>query len=84
MNERIKTLFKQAGGYVEVDDKGNYFTYMQDFDPEVFANLIVKDCVGIVENVSPGYTDYRNQIEDAFRNDCVLVLKDSFGITNEI
>ena len=44
MNKRIEMLFKQAGGYVEVDDKGNYFTYTQDFDPETFANLIVKEC----------------------------------------
>jgi hypothetical protein len=44
MNEQIEILFKQAGGYVEVDNDGNYFTYTQDFDPEKFAELIVREC----------------------------------------
>ena len=44
MNMSIELLFKQAGGYVEVDDSGNKSTYTYDFDPEVFANLIVKEC----------------------------------------
>ncbi len=43
MNEQIEILFKQAGGYVEVDNDGNYFTYTQDFDPDLFAELIVKE-----------------------------------------
>ena len=44
MNAVVEKLFKLAGGYVEVDDSGNYFTYTQDFDPEKFAELIVKEC----------------------------------------
>ena len=38
------------------------------------------ECVGIVENLSPGYKDYRDQIEDAFRRDCVIEIKKRFGV----
>lgn len=47
---------------------------------EKFAELIVRECVGIVEGLSPGYQDYRNQIEDAFRRDCVQSIKEHFGV----
>jgi len=45
-----------------------------------FAELIVRECVAIVENLSPGYNDYRNQIEDAFRGDCVGKIREHFGV----
>ena len=44
MNERIKTLFIQAGGGVE-EENGNLWTYSDDLDPEKFAQLVVKDCL---------------------------------------
>jgi hypothetical protein len=69
MNERIKELMEQA------EDPEHGFVI-----PELFAQLIVKECVGIVENLSPGYQDYRNQIEDAFRNDCITEIKYHFGV----
>jgi hypothetical protein len=81
MNKSIELLFKQAGGYIEVDDSGNQSTYTYDFDPETFALLITKECINVVETLSPGYDDYRNQIEDAFRRDCVEQLKERFGVS---
>ena len=45
-----------------------------------FAVLIVQECASVVENLSPGYKDYRNQIEDAFRRDCVTDIKHHFGV----
>jgi hypothetical protein len=51
-----------------------------NYDEEVFAELIVRECVSTVENLSPGYQDYRNQIEDAFRRDCVEQIKQHFGV----
>lgn len=73
MNERINGLWWKARiGYNN-----------QSCDPEVlekFAELIVQECVGVVENLSPGYTDYRNQIEDAFRGDCVGKIREHFGV----
>ena len=44
MNERIKTLFIQAGGGVE-EENGNLWTYSEDLDPEKFAQLVVKECL---------------------------------------
>ena len=46
MNERIKTLFIQAGGGVE-EENGNLWTYSEDLDPEKFAQLIVRECIDI-------------------------------------
>ena len=70
MNDRIELLFKQAGGYVEVDDEGNYFTYTQDFDPETFAKLIIKECTKVVE---------KNLFEDIGRTTSRKV-KQHFGV----
>lgn len=47
-----------------------------------FAKLIVGECVQIVENLPPGYSDYRSQIEDAFRVDCVGRIQEKFGVNN--
>jgi len=78
MNERIKELEKQCWNHrvngVLVDGHLH-------FDAQKFAELIVQECIRIVENVSPGYEDYRNQIEDAFRRDCVEEIKQSFGVS---
>ena len=45
-----------------------------------FARSIVAECTSIVENLPPGYNDYRNQIEDAFRRDCVGKIQETFGV----
>lgn len=46
MNERIKTLFIQAGGGVE-EENGNLWTYSDDLDPEKFAQLVVRECADV-------------------------------------
>jgi hypothetical protein len=74
MNKRIKELAEQAGFYF---DEYNEPTTRK---AEKFAELIVKECIGVVENLSPGYKDYRDQIEDAFRRDCVEEIKHKFGV----
>ena len=73
MNERIKQLAKQAN-VLHTDFFDN------EWEVEKFAELIVAECIGIVENLSPGYKDYRDQIEDAFRRDCVIEIKNRFGV----
>jgi len=80
MNERILELAEQASNTTTsyYDGRGNVTQTV--FDKEKFAELIVKECVSIVEGVSPGYEDYRNQIEDAFRRDCVESIKHKFGV----
>jgi hypothetical protein len=44
------------------------------------GELIVQECVSIVQGIEPGYKDYRDQIEDAFRRDCVAEIKHKFGV----
>ena len=85
MNERIKELGRQAGfAFIEDGVYGQRWYSskcgMDKLEFEKFAELIVAECVGIVENLSPGYKDYRDQIEDAFRRDCVIEIKQHFGV----
>jgi len=68
MNQQIKELALEC-----------YNPY-SNFDHEKFAKLIVQRCVTIVEGIEPGYKDYRDQIEDAFRRDCVAEIKHKFGV----
>jgi hypothetical protein len=77
MNERIKELAEQAGFNMHNDlIDGHNFNY----EIEKLANIVIQECIGVVENLSPGYKDYRDQIEDAFRRDCVAEMKLKFGI----
>ena len=81
MNERIKELALQCGAWHQVYDEqrlmiNEYFNY------EKLAKLVVKDCMEIVQNLSPGYKGYRDQIEDAFRRDAVQEIKYKFEIEN--
>ena len=76
MNERIRELVRQAG----LDDADFPIENWDNVPLAKFAELIVAKCVGIVENLSPGYKDYRDQIEDAFRRDCVIEIKKHFGV----
>jgi hypothetical protein len=48
MNERIEELWSQAGGHY---DSGNQHTWPQYTidDPKKFAELIVRECVGIAD-----------------------------------
>ena len=67
MNKNIEILFKQAGGYVEVDSEGNRFTYTQDFDPDKFASLIIESCTQTL--VNHGYTDAATVLETEYAED---------------
>ena len=77
MNERIREFEKLSG--LEVYGLGARREYW-DRCTEKFTKLVIKDCIGIIEKLSPGYDDYRSQIEDAFRRDCIDEIKQHFGI----
>jgi hypothetical protein len=87
MNERIKELAEQA--------KLNPVLLLQHWGTndaltdseqesleriEKFAELIVQECITIVENLDPGYEDYRNQVSKTFGGDCIEEMKFHFGI----
>jgi hypothetical protein len=69
MNQRIQQLAEQA-------TSGDGWL----FDKDKFAELIVRECISTIEGIEPGYKDYRDQIEDAFRRDCVEEIKHKFGV----
>jgi hypothetical protein len=82
MNDRIKELALQCGAWHQVYGEQRLMNN-ENFNYEKLATLVVQDCIDIVENLSPGYKDYRDQIEDAFRRDCVLEIKHKFEIKDE-
>ena len=72
MNERIKQLAQQAGwGKGETYDD---CIQCSPFDPEIFAELIVKECANAIVNDSR-LSDVRTA-----RNGCVRTIKEHFGV----
>ena len=56
MNERLKELAKQAGYYQEQDVDGSRFDAMPRQCFEKFAELIVRECLGLTDghgNIRP-------------------------------
>ena len=75
MNEIIKNLFIQAGGSIE-EENGNLWTYSDDLDPELFAQLVVRECVAICQDV-----DGEDSIEaKSGRQDCAVEIREHFGV----
>ena len=80
MNERIRELAEQAGYTKDMFGVGHWDM------PECqkFAELIVKECVGVVDKIVPpgyaDYPDYRDQIEQSFRRECAVEIKEHFGV----
>jgi hypothetical protein len=73
MNERIKELHNKV-----VSESENMRWNIED--SEKLTKLIVQECVDIVSKVPNGYRDYRNQIEDAMRADCLQAIQEHFGV----
>ena len=52
MNDRIKELWKQAGGHYNSGNQHTWPEYTID-DPEKFALLIVRECAEIADKAEP-------------------------------
>ena len=65
MNERIRQLAEQA----ETKEIGYYF-----FDREKFAELIVRECLGMIENEAAQYA------EPVWAFELVNDIKEHFGV----
>jgi hypothetical protein len=76
MNEIIKALFIQAGGSIE-EENGNLWTYSDDLDPEKFAQLVVRECLGIVHDAERGGS---NEIWDNAVKFIRRDLQEHFGV----
>ena len=83
---RRPALDEEPDGYVESDNDfmGNnceaIIRLLEEGGLEKFAELIVLECVDIIEKLPAGYKDYRDQIEDAFRIASVVQIKQRFGV----
>ena len=72
MNERIRELWSQT--------VRNYGHSGQETCAQQFAELIIRECISVLQNVPNGYSDYRNQIDDADRRYCISHIKEHFGV----
>ena len=81
MNERIADLLEQAFDRCrKYDDEGKTGLVKTTEAFYVFAELILKECIDVVDSTPLGYRDYRNQIEEGMRSASVDRLKHHFGV----
>ena len=76
MNERIKELALQAMTYVTHNPKANKLNSGDMFD-EKFAELIVRECAGIVDNKIE-VSRYVHEAE--LLRECSTTIKQHFGV----
>ena len=73
MNQRIRQLAEQAAKhYPAIESSGEFWT----FDKEKFAELVVRECIGVVNRRYMG----DNNREDMEVRRCVEDLKKHFGV----
>lgn len=77
MNEKIKQFTELSKQYKTILVDGQMQSVLL-IDPERFADMLINECITVIENISPGYKDYRDQIENAFRVDCIEEIKQHF------
>jgi hypothetical protein len=77
MNNRIKQFAELSKQYKTILVDGQMQSVLL-IDPERFADMLINECITVIENLSPGYKDYRDQIENAFRVDCIEEIKQHF------
>jgi len=80
VNHRILELAEHCDFYVGNEHSDASHEEQQRLFLEKFAQLIVQECIGIVENYPSWYGDYRDQIENAFRGHLLAKMKYHFGI----
>ena len=78
MNERIRELAEQATSIVEVKHEGyrgkGYTTQDEFFDREKFAESIVRECLGKIENEADQYA------EPVWAFELINDIKEHFGV----
>lgn len=81
MNDRIADILEQAFDLCKKYDDGDKTGLVKTTEAfYVFAELIVKECIEVVDSTPLGYRDYRNQIEEGMRSASVDRLRHHFGV----
>jgi hypothetical protein len=79
MNERIRSLAVQAKAYANQctkDIDGDVSWHWMDYYTEKFAELIVRECVAICQDID-GEED---AMAKCGRQDCAVEIKEHFGV----
>ena len=79
MNERIQELMRQATNPDYDGDDGP----ANELNIEKFAELIVRECITVIENKMPEFTckeEYDNLIRKAGRMDAIDEIEQHFGV----
>lgn len=74
MKKRIQELMEQSIDYACANQKS------MDTAMEKFAELILAECIKVVDDTPLGYGDYRDQILESMRNRCSVSIKNHFGV----
>jgi hypothetical protein len=80
MNNLVFDLIKTATLNAQAKDPAHAVPEYQYIYSKELIDLVVNDCISVIECLSPGYRDYRDQIEEAFRVDCIEEIKQRFGV----
>ena len=74
MNQRIRELAEQAGAVVDEGPLAFAVVFGEMTDFEKFAELIVRECIGMVENEASQYA------EPVWAVELVNDIRDRFGV----
>jgi hypothetical protein len=83
MNKQFEELVNKTDAWCDANFPSDWLNRVDEFLPlwnNKFAEIIVQECIGVINKTPNGYRDYRNQIEDAMRNACVDDIKQHFGV----
>jgi hypothetical protein len=79
MNERIENLITKSGGKRRLIMGMRHETFFTDEQIEQFANLIIADCIEIVEPCKCGCNDGDKQVEITLRL-TANIIREHFGV----
>ena len=74
MNDRIEQFADKA-----TEDMPGPWNIPDEFCKK-FAELILAECIKVVDDTPLGYGDYRDQILESMRNRCSVSIKNHFGV----
>ena len=79
MNQRIKELWKQAGGHYNSGNQHTWPEYTID-DPEKFALLIVKECMRMCDCADVSLLEHDRPQEASGAAAAKEIIKEWFGV----